>query len=81
MRIFSKVERLLQQKRDLKMALRRGDYTNQDYERLVNAITERIKEAEDELENFKSEEINRVFPNENLLFCQIESEVNKIREK
>ena len=81
MRIFSKVEQLLQQKRDLKMALRRGDYTNQVYERMVNAITQRINEAEEELEKFKSEEINRVFPNENLLFCQIESEVNKIRER
>ena len=80
-RIFSKVEQLLQQKRDLKMALRRGDYTNQVYERQVNDITKRINEAEEELEMFKSEEINRVFPNEGLLFCQIESEVNKIREK
>ena len=80
-RLFSKVEQLLQQKRDLKMALRGGDYTNQDHERLVNAITERIKEEEEEQEKFKSEEINRVFPNENLLFCQIESEVNKIRER
>ena len=79
--IFSKVEQLLQQKRDLKMALRRGDYPNQVYERQVNDITKRINEAEDELEKFKSEEINRVFPNENLLFCQIESEVNKIRER
>ena len=78
MRIFSKVEQLLQQKRDLKMALRRGDYISQDYERLVDAITKRINEAEEELEKFKSEEINRVFPNENLLFCQIESEVKKI---
>ena len=81
MHIFSKVEQLLQQKRDLKMALRRGDYTNQVYERQVNDITKRINEAEEELEKFKSEEINRVFPNENLLFCQIESEVNKIRER
>ena len=81
MRIFSKVEQLLQQKRDLKMALRRGDYTNQDYERLVKAITKRIKEADEELHQFKFEEINRVFPNENLLFCQIESEVNKVRER
>jgi len=81
MHIFSKVEQLLQQKRDLKMALRRGDYTNQVYERQVNDITKRINEAEEELEKFKSEEINRVFPNEGLLFCQIESEVNKFREK
>ena len=81
MHIFSKVEQLLQQKRDLKMALRRGDYTNQVYERQVNDITKRINEAEEELEKFKSEEINRVFPNENLLFCQVESEVNKIRER
>lgn len=63
------------------MALQRGDYTNQVYERQVNDITKRINEAEEELEKFKSEEINRVFPNEGLLFCQIESEVNKFREK
>ena len=81
LRIFSKVEQLLQQKRDLKMALRRGDYPNQVYERQVNDITKRINEAEEKLEKFKSEEINRVFPDENLLFCQIESEVNKIRER
>ena len=42
MHIFSKVEQLLQQRRDLKMALRRGDYTNQVYERQVNDITKRI---------------------------------------
>ena len=81
MHIFSKVEQLLQQKRDLKMALRRGDYTNQVYERMVNDITKRINEADEELQQFKSQEIKRVFPNENLLFCQIESEVNKIRER
>ena len=80
-RLFSKVEQLLQQKRDLKMALRRGEYPIHVYERQVNDITKRINEAEEELEKFKSEEINRVFPNENLLFCQIESEVNKVREK
>ena len=78
MRVFSKVEQLHQQKRDLKMALRRGDYTSQDYERLVNGITKRINEADEELQQFKSQEINRVFPNENLLFCQIVSEVRKI---
>ena len=81
LRLFSKVEQLLQQKRDLKMALQRGDYPILVYERQVNDITKRINEAEEELEKFKSEEINRVFPDENLLFCQIESEVKKIRER
>ena len=80
-RIFSEVEQLLQQKRDLKMALRRGDYNNQTYERLVNAITKRINDAEQELTEFKEGEILKAFPEQTIPFWRIESHAQKLRDR
>ena len=80
-RIFSEVEQLLQQKRDLKMALRRGDYNNQTYERLVNAITKRIGEAEQELTEFKEGEILKAFPEQTVSFWRIESHAQQLRDR
>ena len=80
-RIFSEVEQLLQQKRDLKMALRRGDYNNQTYERLVNAITKRIGEAEQELTEFKERKILKAFPEQTIPFWRIESYAQQLRDR
>lgn len=80
-RLFSEVEQLLQQKRDLKMALRRGDYNNQTYERLVNAITKRIKETEQELIDYKEEEILKVFPEQTIPFWRIENYAQQLRDR
>lgn len=80
-RIFSEVEQLLQQKRALKMALGRGDYNNQTYERLVNAITKRINEAEQELTEFKEGEILKVFPEQDMPFWRIESHAQQLRDR
>ena len=80
-RIFSEVEQLLQQKRDLKMALRRGDYNNQTYERLVNAITQRIGESEQELTEFKEREILMAFPEQTMSFWRIESYAQQLRDR
>ena len=80
-RIFSEVEQLLQQKRDLKMALRRGDYNNQTYERLVNAITKHIGEAEQELNEFKEGEILKAFPEQTIPFWRIESHAQLLRHR
>ena len=80
-RIFSEVEQLLQQRRDLKMALRRGDYNNQTYERLVNAITKHIGEAEQELNEFKEGEILKAFPEQTIPFWRIESHAQKLRDR
>lgn len=80
-RITSEVEQLLQQKRDLKMALRRGDYNNQDYERLAYAITQRIRAAEQELAEYKEKEILNAFPENVQPFWRIESYAQQLREK
>ena len=80
-RISLEVEQLLQQKRDLKMALRRGDYNNQDYERLVNAITRRINEAEQELTDYKEKEVLKVFPEQPMPFWHVENYAQQLREK
>lgn len=80
-RIFSEIEQLLQQKRNLKMALRRGDYNNQAYERLVIAITQRINEAEQELTEFKEGEILKAFPEQTMPFWRIESHAQKLRDR
>ena len=80
-RISSDVEQLLQQKRDLKMALQRGDYNNQDYERLVNAITRRINEAEQELTDYKEKEVLKVFPEQPMPFWHVENYAQQLREK
>ena len=80
-RISSDVEQLLQQKRDLKMALQRGDYNNQDYERLVNVITRRINEAEQELTDYKEKEVLKAFPEQPMPFWHVESHAQQLREK
>ena len=80
-RIFSEMEQLLQQKRDLKMALRRGDYNIQAYERLINAITKRINEAEQELTKFKEREILKAFPEHSMSFWRIESHTQQLRNR
>ena len=80
-RISSEVEQLLQQRRDLKMALRRGDYNNQDYERLVNVITRRINEAEQELTDYKEKEVLKVFPKQTMPFWHVENYAQQLREK
>ena len=80
-RISSEVEQLLQQRRDLKMALQRGDYNNQDYERLVNAITRRINEAEQELTDYKEKEVLKVFPEQPMPFWHVENYAQQLREK
>ena len=80
-RIFAEMERLHQQKHDLEMALRRGDSSNQDYQRQIQIIIQRIKEAERELAGFKDEEILKAFPEQALPFWRIESYAQKLREK
>ena len=80
-RISSDVEQLLQQRRDLKMALQRGDYNNQDYERLVDAITRRINEAEQELTDYKEKEILKAFPGQPMPFWHVENYAQQLREK
>ena len=80
-RVFAEKEQLLQQKRDLKMALRRGDCSNQDYQRQVQAITRRIKEAERELAEYKESEILKAFPEHPKPFWAIEGHAQKLREK
>jgi len=80
-RIFAEMERLHQQKHDLEMALRRGDSSNQDYQRQIQIIIQRIKEAERELAGFKDEEILKAFPEQALQFWRIESYAQKLREK
>ncbi len=78
-RISSEVEQLHQQKRNLKMALQRGDYNNQDYERQVNAINLHIKEAEQELTEYKEGVIHKVFPENVQTFWRIEEYAKKLR--
>ena len=80
-RISSEVEQLLQQKRDLKMALRRGDYNNQTYERLVNAINQCIGEAEQELTEFRERKILKAFPEQTIPFWRIESYAQQLRDR
>ena len=80
-RVFAEKEQLLQQKRDLKMALRRGDCSNQDYQRQVQAITRRIKEVERELAEYKESEILKAFPEHPKLFWAIEGHAQKLRGK
>ena len=70
-----------QQKRDLKAALHRGDYTAQVYERQVNEITQRIKEAEQEISQYKFAEILKYFPDNSMAFWEVEAQVQKIRER
>ena len=80
-RISSEVEQLLQQTRDLKMALQRGDYTSQDYERQVNAITKRIREAEQELSEYKEREILKAFPENVQPFWRVEVYAKELRDR
>lgn len=80
-RIISEVEHLLQQKRDLKMALRRGDYNSQDYERKVNAINRLIRELEQELTDYKDREILKVFPDNVQPFWLIEGYAQQLRNR
>lgn len=77
----SEMEALAQQKRDLKAALHRGEYTNKEYESLVLPINERIEEAKVELNNYKYHEIEKVFPDENICFWMIEEEYKKIKDR
>ena len=80
-RVDTEIEQLQQQKRDLKAALHRGDYTNQIYESRVNAINQRIKEAEQELSQYKYNEILKVFPGKSIPFWKIELQAKRLREK
>lgn len=80
-RVLAETEQLNQQKRDLKAALRRGDYTSQHYERLVNAINKRINEVENELAEYKESELLKAFPEQAMPFWYIEDYAKKLREK
>ena len=80
MRVESEISLLTEQKRELRAALRRGEYTNKEYEPLVIRINKQIENAKTELNLFKYSELNRIFPQDQILFCQIEEYVNKLKE-
>ena len=80
-RVTTEIEGLKQQKRDLKAALHRGDYDNHSYERRVNAISQRIKETEQELTEYKNSETLKTSQGEALPFWYIEDQAKKLREK
>ena len=79
--VTMETEDLKQQKRDLKAALHRGDYDNQSYERRVNAISQRIKEAEQELTEYKNSETLKTSQGEALPFWYIEDQAKKLRNE
>ena len=80
-RVTTEIEGLKQQKRDLKAALHRGDYDNQSYERRVNAINLGIKEAEQELTEYKNSETLMTSQGEALPFWYIEDQAKKLRNE
>ena len=80
MRVESEVSMLSEHKRELRAALRRGEYTNKEYEPLVIPINKQIENAKTELSLFKYSELNRIFPQDHIPFCQIEEYVKKLKE-
>ena len=80
MRVETEISLLTEQKRELKAALRRGEYTNKEYEPLVIAINKQIESAKTELSLFKYSELNRIFPQDYISFCRIEEYVNKLKD-
>ena len=80
-RVNTETERLKQQKRDLKAALHRGDYTPLIYERQVNAITQRINAVEQELSNYKDRELLKAFPENVQPFWYIEDYAQQLRDR
>ena len=77
-RVTTETERLKQQKRDLKAALRRGDYTPLIYEQQVNAITQQVNAIEQELSDYKNRELLRRFPQP---FWYIEDYAQQLRDR
>ena len=71
---------LSEQKRELRAALRRGEYTNKEYEPLIIPINKQIENAKTELSLFKYSELNRIFPQDHIPFYQIEEYVKKLKE-
>ena len=80
-RVTTETERLKQHKRDLKAALHRGDYTPLIYERQVNAITQCIKDIEQELSDYKNRELLKCFSENVQPFWYIEDYAKKLRER
>lgn len=80
MRVESEVSMLSEHKCELRAALRRGEYTNKEYEPLVIPINKQIENAKTELSLFKYSELNRISPQDHIPFCQIEEYVKKLKE-
>ena len=77
--VASEVNTLKQKKRDLKTALRRGDYDQVQYERLVVRLNQIIKDEEQRLSHYQLDEIQKVFPDQALTFYQVEDYVSKLK--
>ena len=77
--VASEVNTLKQKKRDLKTALRRGDYDQVQYERLVVRLNQIIKDEEQRLSHYQLVEIQKVFPDQALTFYQVEDYVSKLK--
>lgn len=77
----AEVETLSEQKRDLKAALRRGEYTLKEYQPMVSAIKRSIRKANFDLSEFQREELNKIFPNDPISFYTIEEYVKGLEKE
>ena len=71
------LEVLQQQKRDMKTAFRNGELTNELYQHKLIPINTRIKDIKKELVDFKFKEIQKVFPDKDVAFYQIQNFIDK----
>lgn len=70
--VTTETEKLYQRKRDLKAALRRGEYTNKEYQPMLGELYRCMGEENRKLDDYKNMEMHRVFLDEEFTFEMIE---------